>query len=189
MPPKPRATKTAAKRPARKTASTSTPRKAAAAKAPAKKRAPGRPRKLEIEPDLLESIAAKVRKGAHPERAAVAAGISERTHYLWQAKGLQEREHIEAGGKPRATFAVFLDYVDHLERAGAEAEIAFLEQAAKGGAAGSAALELLARRFRDRWGPKAVAAPGPPKTSTPAATTPLGKLEERRLARQQAAAQ
>lgn len=179
-PPKARATKTAsatkppAKRPARKTAAKT-----------ATKRAPGRPRKLEIDPELLTRIADFVRKGAHPERAAVASGISERTHYLWQAKGLEEREHIEGGGKPRATFAVFAHYLDEIDKAAAEAEIAFLEQAAKGGAAGTASLEILARRFRDRWGAKPVA-PTASKPSGPAATTPLGQLEERRQARQAA---
>lgn len=173
MPPRRRAAK---KTPAKKSTTTK-PAKAAAS---ATKRSPGRPRKLEIDPELLERIAGFVEVGVHPERAAVAAGISERTHYLWQQKGLEEREHLETGGKPRATYAIFLGYVERIDKATALAEID-LVKSLKGGGKGSAeALILLERRFRDRWGAKPTA---PPAKGTPAATTPLGQLEERRAAR------
>lgn len=181
MPPKTRAAKTAPSSSTRKRTTTKT----AKAAAPATKRSPGRPRKLEVDPELVEKVMAYVRTGAHPERAAVAAGISERTHYGWQAKGLEERDHIEAGGKPRSTFAVFLNYVEELDRATAEAEMMLLERATKGGAAGTAAMDLLGRRFRDRWSPKLVAT-GPKAPPGPAPATPLGQLEQRQQARQAA---
>lgn len=182
MPPKRRTAKTAPSSSTRNSTTTKTSKAAA----PAAKRSPGRPRKLEVDPELVQKITAYVKTGAHPERAAVAAGISERTHYGWQAKGLEEREHIDGGGKPRATYAVFLDYVDQLDRATAEAEMMLLDRAAKGGAAGSAAMDLLGRRFRERWSPKLVAsAPKPAAGPTP--TTPLGALQQRQLDRQQAA--
>jgi hypothetical protein len=180
MPPRRRAAKTATsatKRPARKTTKTT---KAAATKTAPAKRAPGRPRKLEIDPELLERIAGFVEVGVHPERAAVAAGISERTHYLWQRKGLEEREHLEAGGKPRSTYAIFLGYVEAIDKATALAEIDLVKSLKAGGKGSSEALILLERRFRDRWGAKPAA---PPAKGTPAATTPLGQLEERRAAR------
>lgn len=178
-PPKPRATKTAstAKRPARKAAAKT------ATKAPAK-RPPGRPRKLEIEPELLKTITDYVEVGVHPERAAVAAGISERTHYLWQSKGLEEREHLATdGAKPRASFAIFLAYVEAIDKATALAEIELVRNLRAGGKGSAEALILLERRFRDRWGAKPTASPTKP---TGTATTPLGKLEERRAARQAA---
>lgn len=172
------------------------PRKRAAAKTSAKrpaktapaKRPPGRPRKLEIDPDLLERITGFVEVGVHPERAAVAAGISERTHYLWQSKGLEEREHLATpGAKPRATFAVFLAYVEAIDKATAVAEIELVKSLRAGGKGSAEALILLERRFRDRWGAKV--GPAPSKPTAGAATTPLGKLEERRAARQAQAAQ
>lgn len=175
------------RRPAKKTTSARKPAKTAATKTtPAKppaKRAPGRPRKLEIEPELLATITGYVEVGVHPERAAVAAGISERTHYLWQAKGLEEREHLATpGAKPRATFAIFLAYVEAIDKATAVAEIELVKSLRAGGKGSAEALTLLERRFRDRWGAKVGPAPTKPTAGT--ATTPLGQLEERRAARQ-----
>lgn len=172
MPPKTRAPKPAVKR--------TTTRKTAAAPA---KRQPGRPRKLEIEPGILQTIVDTIKLGVHPERAAVAAGISERTHYLWQAKGLEEQGHRDAGKPPRKTYQVFLDYVSAVDKATALAEIDLLKKARSG--ENHDALAILERRFRDRWGSKPIAPTAATKTG-PAATTPLGQLEERRRAREQA---
>lgn len=121
----------------------------------------GRPPTLTIDPSVQGKIMAFVRAGAFPERAAVAAGVAERTHYLWQSKGLEERAHREAGNKPRKTWQVYLDYLEALEQAVAEAEMLLLGKAAKGGPAGDASMKLLERRFRERWSAKATPAPGP----------------------------
>lgn len=175
MPPRQRATKSTAKRPAKKAASSK----------PAKRPAAGRPPRLEIDPDLQQRIVDHVKAGAYPERAAVAVGIAERTHYLWQSKGLDEREHRDAGKPARKTQQIYLDYVNALEQAVATAEIELLTKASNGGAAGSAALALLERRFRERWSPKAPAAGGASKPAGPAApaATPLDQLAQRRESR------
>lgn len=169
-------TKRTAKRPAAKSTS--------AAKTPAK-RAPGRPRKLEIDPELQTRIVEFVKLGAFPERAAVAAGISERTHYLWQSKGVLEREHRDAGKPPRSSYAVFLAYADAIDEAIAVAEIELLKDARKGGAAGSGAMTLLERRFRARWAAKLAPGSGSsaPAGSPAPAATPLDQLEQRRRER------
>lgn len=142
----------------------------------------GRTPKLEIDPDLKGRIMAYVRVGAFPERAAVAAGVHESTHYRWQAKGLEERAHRAGGKTPRKTWQVYVDYVDALEQAIAEAEMIMLGKVARGGSEGNASQWLLERRFRDRWGAKiagpastAPAASGPAQTSTP-----LDQLASRR---------
>ena len=170
MPPKARAPKAPAKKPA--------PRKTSS---PPAKPAGGRPRKLEIDVNLQTNIVDAVAAGLTPERAAVAAGITERTHYRWQAKGLEEREHQENGGKPRPSFAIFLEYVDAIDRATARAELGLLQDYRRGKIT---ALTVLERRFPDRWAPrKAPAAPSSTGSSAPA--TPLGQLEAKRLEREQ----
>lgn len=153
----------------------------------AAKRPPGRPRKLEIDPELQGRIVDMVKTGAHPERAAVAAGISERTHYLWQARGLEERDHRDAGKTPRKTMQIFVDYIDALDTAIAEAEINLLKKASNGGPAGTAALAILERRFRDRWSTKATP-PKAPTTATSGASTGLDMLAAKRAGREQAPA-
>jgi hypothetical protein len=176
MPPRKRATTSTAKRPAKK----------AAAPKPAKRATAGRPPRLEIDPEIQTRIVDHVKAGAYPERAAVAVGVAERTHYLWQSKGLDEREHREAGKPARKTQQIYLDYVNALEQAVASAEITLLTKATNGGPAGTAALALLERRFRERWSPKQPPAGQPTKASAggPApATTPLDQLAQRRESR------
>lgn len=160
----------------------SKPTRARKATAPRSTPTGGRPRKLEIDPDLKTRIVAMVRAGAYPERAAVAAGVSERSHYGWQAKGLEERAHRDAGGKPRVTMQVFLDYVDDIDRAVAEAEIMLMGKVVQGGAGASDLRWVLERRFRDRWaaGPPATA-PAAAAPAAPAATvTPLVAVKTQR---------
>jgi hypothetical protein len=141
----------------------------------------GRPRKLDLDDQLRGRIMAMVRMGAYPERAAVACGVSARSHYAWQEKGLEERAHRDAGKKPRVTFEPYLEYVDDLDQAVAEAEMMMLGKISQGGETWKANFALLERRFRDRWGAK-----GPPAPATPAApsatptTTPLDQVGQRR---------
>lgn len=141
----------------------------------------GRPSTLTIDPGLQGRIMAYVRAGAFPDRAAVAAGVGERTHYLWQSKGHEERAHREAGKKPRKTWQVYLDYVDELEQAVAHAEMVLLANASKGGDTGTAAMKLLERRFRERWSAKATPAAAAPAAAPAAAVvTPYAAFTERR---------
>jgi len=160
------------------------PRKRAAAKrAPAQG---GRPRKLEIDPDLMARIVARVKRGAPPERAAVAEGVAASSHYAWQAKGLEEREHREAGKAPRKTWQVFLDYAARIEQALAVAELDLLEDVREGGDGWQASLAILERRFRTDWAPKALDAAVRPAAAQPSASvssTGLDQLAQRRAAR------
>lgn len=160
--------------PARKTTSSKKTETKPAARA-------GRPRKLEIDPELQGRITAYIRAGAFPERAAVAAGVSERSHYSWVAKGIEEREHREDGKKPRTTMQVYLDYLDAVERAIAEAEVLLIGKVTQGGAGWQAQLAILERRFRDRWSAKAPTnAAGTVPTSSAGRATTLDQLAERR---------
>lgn len=157
-------------------------RKAPARKAPAKrtakppaKPAGGRPRKLEIDVNLQAAIVDAVAAGLTPERAAVASGITERTHYRWQAAGLEERERIESGQKPRPTAAIFLAYVDAIDQATARAELGLLQEL-RGGKVH--VLTILERRFPDRWTARKPTTSSGAGASAPA--TPLGQLAQKR---------
>lgn len=143
-----------------------------------------RPRKLVIDPSLQSTIVAAVRRGARPERAAVAAGVSAASHYAWQAKGLEERERRESGEKPRVSWQVFLDYADAVEQAVAQAELDLLEDVREGGEGWQASLAILERRFRGAWSPKVLdRAPSVAPQVTQAAATGLDELQQRRAVR------
>lgn len=195
--------KAAAKRTTtRKTAAAKTTRKAPAKRAAAKKETkklsspaekrpgPGRPPLLEVQPELQQKIETFVRSGAFPERAAVAVGISARTHYAWLELGRAEQDKRDAGEKLDDAAGMYLRYADAIDKATAEAEMLLMGNALRGGATGSASMQILERRFRDHWGVKAPPAPpaAPPGPST-APTTGLDMLEQRRQerAREQAA--
>jgi hypothetical protein len=178
--------KAAAKRPARKT-----PAKKAAksvTKPPAEKRpGPGRPPLLEIKPELQRQIVTFVRSGAFPERAALAVGVSERSHYAWMKLGRDELDARDAGEKPDPAAQVYVDYAEAIERAVAEAEMLLMGNALKGGATGSASMSILQRRFRERWGDKAPPPAAAPAPTTTGPATGLDQLEQRRREREQAA--
>lgn len=175
----------------RKTPAKRAPAKKAVKKIPAsspeqeKRPGPGRPPLLEVQPELQQKIATFVRSGAFPERAAIAVGISERTHYAWMALGREEQDRRDAGEQPDQDLGKYVTYLDTIERAVAEAEMLLMGNALKGGATGGASMQILERRFRDRWGAKAAAAPpaAPPATTGPA--TGLDQLEQKRRDREQ----
>lgn len=142
----------------------------------------GRKPLLETDPELHGRIMNYIRAGAFPERAAVAAGVSERSHYAWQDKGLEERDRREAGTKPRSTWDIYVKYVDGIDQATAEAEMLLLAKVNNGGQGWSAQLAILERRFRERWGVKPTAAGGSGKPdATPA--TGLDEFSKRRAER------
>lgn len=183
--------KTAAKTTSRKPPAKRAARKTAAKPPAEETRSPGRPPLLEVQPELRQKIETFVRSGAFPERAAVAVGISERTHYAWMARGRDELEEREsaaiAGDARKPQDQMYVDYVLAIEKAVAEAEMLLLGNALKGGATGGASMNILERRFRDRWGAKAAPAPtAPPAPTTSAPATPLDQLEQRRRDREQA---
>jgi len=173
--------KTAAKKPASKTAA----RRKSASKPP------GRPPLLQVDPDLQGKIVEYVKCGAFPERAAIACGVSERTHYAWMSRGRDELARREADEKPNDNEQMYVDYAQAIERGVAEAEMMLMETALKGGPAGTASMNILERRFRERWGAKATVAGGAPASgSTSVPATPLDQLNQRRqerAAREQAA--
>lgn len=118
-----------------------------------KKKPMGAPSKLT--PELIEQLANVLRRGAYVETAVAHCGISKASYYSWARKGADERKHIMDGGKPRKSFALFLDLLDTVERAMADAELSDLRvitEAASEAGSWQAAAWKLERRNPSRWG-------------------------------------
>mgnify|MGYP003149193472 CR=1 FL=1 len=118
-----------------------------------KKKPMGAPSKLTHE--LIEQLANVLRRGAYVETAVAHCGISKASYYSWARKGADERKHIMDGGKPRKTFGLYLDLLDTVERAMADAELSDLRvitQAASEAGSWQAAAWKLERRNPSRWG-------------------------------------
>jgi transposase len=81
----------------------------------------GPPSKLT--PELIETVASVLRRGAYVETAVAHVGISKTTYYEWTRKGADERRRIEGGGKARKTYGLFLNLLDAVEKAMADAEL------------------------------------------------------------------
>lgn len=99
-------------------------------------------RKCRLTPERQRKITKLIRAGHYKEVAARASGIGERTFYTWYEKG--------APGHPetRRKYQQFRQAVDAAE---AESEEILLKTILReGGAKG--ALEVLKRRFPNRWG-------------------------------------
>lgn len=112
----------------------------------------GRPTKLTTE--TQERIVSALRAGNYQDTAAQYAGITRQTFYSWLERGRIERERISAGEKPRKTETIYLDFVDAVETARADAEartVALVMKAANEGT-WQAAAWFLERSHPQRWG-------------------------------------
>lgn len=112
----------------------------------------GRPTKLtdEIQQKILQALAA----GNYQDTAAAYAGISTSTFYNWLERGKTERIRVAAGEKPKKTEEIFVEFVDAIESARAQAEVrsvALIQKAANDGT-WQAAAWYLERSHPQRWG-------------------------------------
>ena len=112
----------------------------------------GRPTKLtdEIQQKILQALAA----GNYQDTAAAYAGISTSTFYNWLERGKTERVRISAGEKPKKTEEPYVEFVDAIESARAQAEVrsvALIQKAANDGT-WQAAAWYLERSHPQRWG-------------------------------------
>jgi transposase-like protein len=101
----------------------------------------GRGRRTRLTPEIQAKIIALVTAGHYKRTAAAHAGINERTLYQWYDKG--DREHPSH----RKIYGQFRQALDKAE---AESEIVLLDKICQEGTARDF-LEVLARRFPDRW--------------------------------------
>ena len=116
------------------------PKKAASKAArPAKKASPKKTgRKTVITPEITEAIATSIRLGNYSEHAAAAAGIGKSTFWNWLERGKREKERLETidGAEPREDETPFVEFLDAIEKAKAEAvarNIGIIQKAASVG--------------------------------------------------------
>lgn len=96
-------------------------------------------RKTKLTPETTDKICNLIRAGHYFNTAAAAAGVGESTFQAWKAKG------------EKAKGGAFRDFWEAVKEAEAGSELLLVDRILKeGGAKG--ALEILKRRFPERWG-------------------------------------
>jgi transposase len=116
----------------------------------------GRPTKLT--PQVQARIVQAIVGGNDITVAAAYAGIGKATFYLWLERGRKEMTRLEASpfARPRASETPFVDFIDAIEKAQADAEtrnVALIAKAAQEGT-WTAAAWWLERKYPERWGRK-----------------------------------
>lgn len=91
-----------------------------------RKRRPGRGqnpvgRKGRLHKGLIDQVAALVRNGYYQETAAVAVGISASTYHSWKARGQEARTASESGVPIPPKEAIYVEFLETVEKARAEA--------------------------------------------------------------------
>ena len=91
--------------------------------------------------------------GATFEQAAQAAHVSDRTLRRWRQTGREIADKVDAGTRLTAREQVYLDFLDAVDQAIAQYEVAAVGQIQRAGAEGDwrAVAWLLERRFPDRY--------------------------------------
>lgn len=123
--------------------------------APVVKKTAGRKTAL-LKPDLEQNLLDYIRIGT-PVRVAVAsAGVAEKSFYSWMARGLAERERLalSKGVKENPSELIFLQFLQQVERARAEAVTKKIAVIAKSGNDGDwrAAAWWLERQMGEEFG-------------------------------------
>jgi transposase len=99
-------------------------------------------------------VAASLQAGNYVETAAAFAGISASTFYSWMARGRAEILRVEAGGDPDPGEVDFVEFVETVEKARADAEVRAVHAVQKAANDGTwqAAAWFLERSHPQRWG-------------------------------------
>lgn len=110
------------------------------------------PRPTKLTDDVQFRIVAALRAGNYADAAASSGGIAKATYYDWLTRGRAELEHREEGGRPRAREQPYVEFLEAVGRASADAEVhavAILRKAMPDD--WRAAAWYLERRYPDRW--------------------------------------
>lgn len=113
-------------------------------------------RKTKLTPERQDKIVQLIRAGNFANQAALAGGISEATYYNWLKQGEIARSRKERGERLTASQRSFLNFLEAIKGAEAEAEarnVALIQQAAQSGT-WQAAAWFLERKHATRWGRK-----------------------------------
>jgi len=117
---------------------------------------PGRP--TDLTPQVQAKIVQAIVGGNANVVAAAYAGIGESTYYAWLDRGRKEVTRLASSpwARPRATEMPFLEFLEAIEKAQADAEarnVALIAKAAQDGT-WTAAAWWLERKYPERWGRK-----------------------------------
>lgn len=129
---------------------------AEAKKTPRKKAAPKRGRPSKFTPERVEAILEALKSGCYVETAAIYGGVSTSLVYQWCDRGRKERERLEIfpDAEPDATEVPFMDFLEEVEKARANAEIRAVMQIQRAASEGTwqAAAWYLERSYPKKWG-------------------------------------
>ena len=84
-----------------------------------------------------------IRSGCFVSRACTLAGVSRGAYYDWKKKGLEARERDRTN--------IYSEFLEAIEMADADVEVALVSQISRD-KSWRAKLEILKRRFPERWG-------------------------------------
>jgi len=108
---------------------------------------PGR-RSLVHNQEIVSEIVDNVKVGLTYEVAVQAAGISTATFYNWRRRAELERARVARGATPNPREAPYIEFLDELERAEAQAEAGMVAEVR---ADAGGAKWILPRRWPGRW--------------------------------------
>tara|TARA_R100000664_G_scaffold34236_1_gene55479 strand:- start:6368 stop:6841 length:474 start_codon:yes stop_codon:yes gene_type:complete len=108
---------------------------------------------VKLTPEVIRTLVNALQAGAYVETAVAHANISKTSYYEWIKKGGAERMRLEKGLKPRKTFGLFLDLLNAVEKAQADAELRDLAIISKASTEDwRASAWKLERRNPSKWG-------------------------------------
>lgn len=115
------------------------------------------PRPPNLTPQKIDRVCEFISAGNNAETAAVASGISKSAYYNYMAFGRQELAAVEQGTqrKPRKSKEIYVEFLERVEKAKAEAElrlVLYIAKAANEPKHWTAAAWLLERRNPAMWG-------------------------------------
>ena len=114
-----------------------------------------RGQRTKITPALIDRICTLIRRGSFAAPAARAVGIGESTYWHWRRMGDDARAKLDLGQTLSDQDECYLAFRDALDIADAEAETAMASMLSGHAALSpTAAVEVLARRWPERWSPK-----------------------------------
>jgi hypothetical protein len=129
---------------------------AVAKKEPAKPTKPRGRKLILLNPEVEKTLLDYIRIGTPVRTAVTSAGITEKSFYLWLNRGIAERErlNLSKSAKENPSEVVFLQFLQSVERARAEAITKKVAVIAKSGNDGDwrAAAWWLERQMRDEFG-------------------------------------
>lgn len=110
--------------------------------------------KTKLTPERQARIVEALNNGNYIETAARYAGVSPQVYYKWMKRGTDERTSIGDGQEPNPDEAIYVDFVEAVEKARSQAEmrnVGLIQKAAVDGT-WQAAAWFLERSYPRRWG-------------------------------------